>query len=127
MRTACKTEQEESEVREIKKPWGEKLITAYEESSNALEEENRQLKKYVNKLLKMNDYLKNQLVRQDAYANKYKDGLNPESDYLKMEIEYLQEVNREKELQIKLYEKKLKRHERQPTQSSCFNSELQFH
>lgn len=44
----------------------------------------------------MNDYLKNQLVRQEAYATKYKDGLNPETDYMRMEIEYLQEVNREK-------------------------------
>jgi hypothetical protein len=73
----------------------------------------------------MNDYLKNQLVRQDTFANKYKDGLNPESDYLKMEIEYLQEVNREKELQIQLYEKKFKKHERNNTQIICNNLELQ--
>lgn len=74
----------------------------------------------------MNDYLKNQLVKQEAFSSKYKDGLNPENDYLRMEIEYLQEVNREKELQIQLYEKKLRKHERHPTQTSCFNSELQL-
>lgn len=71
----------------------------------------------------MNDYLKNQLVRQEAYATKYKDGLNPETDYLRMEIEYLQEVNREKELQIQLYEKKFKKHERHNTQTTCNNYE----
>lgn len=70
----------------------------------------------------MNDYLKNQLVKQDQYASKYRDGLNPETDILKMEIEYLQEVNREKELKIQLYEKRLKKHERNLTQSSYINS-----
>lgn len=50
-----------------KKPWGEKLVTAYEEESSALMQENRKLKKYVNMLLKMNDYLKSQLVKSDFY------------------------------------------------------------
>jgi FtsZ-binding cell division protein ZapB len=61
-----------------------------------LKDENRRLKRHVNKLIRMNDYLKNQLVQGEAWSKKYssKVSTNPEIEILKMEINYLHESNR---------------------------------
>lgn len=50
----------------------------------------------------MNDYLKNQLVKENKYQQRYslKNERDPAVEMLKMEIEYLQLINREKDLQI---------------------------
>ena len=60
--------------------------------------ENRKLKKYVNMLLKMNDYLKSQLVKSDFYQMpKQQHGMGSEdAEMLRMEMEYLKEMNRQK-------------------------------
>lgn len=49
--------------------------------------ENRKLKRHVNKLIRMNDYLKNQLVRGDLYENKVKKDDNPPSEIKRLKIE----------------------------------------
>ena len=65
-------------------------------------QENRKLKKYVNCLLKMNDYLKNQLVERERYETQRNyNGNNPEVQLMRMEIEYLKEMNKDKELELR--------------------------
>ena len=58
------------------------------ENVKQIMQENRKLKKYVNCLLKMNDYLKNQLVQKNHYeSQRYYDNVeNPEMQLMKMEI-----------------------------------------
>lgn len=65
-----KTQQDEPTPKRDQ-PWGEKLVSAYEHIEGKLEEENKQLKKYINKLIRMNDYLKNQLIRGEKFSSKY--------------------------------------------------------
>ena len=60
--------------------------------------ENQRLKKYVNCLLQMNDYLKNQLVQRNNYSNVNSMGHSFELELMRMEIEYLKEMNKDKEL-----------------------------
>ncbi len=50
----------------------------------------------------MNDYLKNQLIKQDNYQAKEPAHNQSEIELLKMEIEYLREVNRQKDLELQL-------------------------
>lgn len=60
-------------------------------------QENRKLKKYVNCLLKMNDYLKNQLVEREKFeTQRHYNERNPEIQLMQMEIEYLKEMNKDK-------------------------------
>lgn len=59
----------------------------------------------------MNDYLKNQLIKQDTFQSKAPSSSHSETELLKMEIEYLREVNRQKDLEMQLQAKE-KKHER---------------
>jgi hypothetical protein len=116
----AKAENIQGEVRTNKKEWGEKLVTAYESENDTLLKENRKLKQYVNMLLKMNDYLKNQLVRKEESqaVPRQQAHRDTDSEVLKMEIEYLREIGRQKELELQLHQRKSRRHERIETQLS---------
>lgn len=70
--TPLSRKKESEQTTHPEKLWGEKLISDYESTGQALQKQNQQLKKYVRKLLKMNDYLKNQLIQGD-YHRKTKD------------------------------------------------------
>lgn len=74
----------------------------------------------------MNDYLKNQLVKGEHYKKKFVDQRDdsPQVEVLKMEIEYLHEINREKELQIEIYKRNLKKHQRTSSQLTTIASKI---